>query len=477
MRNNSIFLSIILLFSFGHYALGQKDFADHLDKYIQAKVDFYNFSGAVLVSKNGTIILQKGYGLADREWNIPNTADTKFRIASNTKQFTAAAILQLAEQGKLSLDDKLSKYFSGFPYGDTVTIHMLLTHSSGIQDYYEFEPFKTIKPLSISTDSMVALLKRQLFDFLPSKDIGYSNSGYFLLGLIIEKCSGQSYENYITRHILKIAGMENTGIDRYDTILPERAKGYQKSSNGIINAFDENYRKGTLFAVGSIYSTVEDLYKFERALDGNSILNEASKKKMFTQYGYAIAQEKKKEDTANTLPENIDPYWYHIGYGVQIDTFLTHRRYFTRGFTYGFKSTIYRFIDDNSYIIVLQNNEEGPDGIAEPLAAMVFGADIPMPYKHEPYKINPELLKRYIGKWSGNIYDVPLTIEIFIKDNKLYRKIEGQPDIELIPESNIKFFYGDGQDKQLEFVPNDKDEVTSGWFISSGTKFRRDKIN
>jgi hypothetical protein len=125
----------------------------------------------------------------------------------------------------------------------------------------------------------------------------------------------------------------------------------------------------------------------------------------------------------------------------------------------------------------LQNNEEIPDGIAEPLSAMVFGTDIPMPYKHEPYKISSELLKKYIGKWVGNIYDVPLTIEIFIKDNKLYRKIEGQPDVELIPESDIKFFYGDGQDKQFEFVPNDKGEVTKGWFISSGIKFRRDKIN
>jgi len=477
MRNNSIFLSIILLFSFVHKTVGQKDFADRLDKYVQAKTDYFNFSGAVLVSKNDSIILQKGYGLADREWNITNTADTKFRIASNTKQFTAACILQLEEQGKLSLDDKLSKYFTGFPYGDTVTIHMLLTHSSGIQDYYELEPFRTIKPLSISKDSMVALLKRQLFDFLPSKDIGYSNSGYFLLGLIIEKCSGQSYENYITQHIIKVAGMKNTGIDRHDTILHKRAKGYQKSSNGIINAFDENYRTGTLFAVGSIYSTVEDLYKFERALDGNSILSEASKKKMFTQYGYAIAQEKKKEDPANTLPENIDPYWYHEGYGVQIDSFLTHRRFFTRGFTQGFKSTIYRFVDNNICIIVLQNNEEIPDGIAEPLSAMVFGTDIPMPYKHEPYKINSELLKQYIGKWVGNIYDVQLKIEIFIKGDKLYRKIEGQPDVELIPESDIKFFYGDGQDKQFEFVPNDKGEVTKGWFISSGIKFRRDKIN
>jgi len=477
MRNNTILISIIILFSFADKAAGQKDIAERIDRYIQAKADYYNFSGAVLVSRNDSIILQKGYGLADREWNVANTADTKFRIASNTKQFTAIAILQLKEQGKLGLDDKLSKYFSGFPYGDTVTIHMLLTHSSGIQDYYELEPFRTIKPLSISKDSMVALMKRQLFYFLPGKDIGYSNTGYFLLGLIIEKCSGMSYEKYLTDHIFKISGMENTGIDRYDTILQKRAKGYLNSSRGIVNAFDENYRPGTMFAVGSIYSTVEDMYRFERALDGNSILNEKSKKKMFTQYGYAIAEEKKKEDPANTFPESMDPYWFHEGYGVQIDTFVTHKRYYTRGYTTGFKSTVYRFVDDKVCIVVLQNNEEGPDAVAEPLSAMVFGTDMQMPYKHVPIKPDPGLFNKYAGTWVGKIYEYDLTFKIFTRDGKLYRGYEGHPDIELIPESGNKFFYSDGQDKQFEFISNDKGEVSQAWFISSGARFQWKRIN
>jgi CubicO group peptidase (beta-lactamase class C family) len=476
MRTNSILISVIFLFSFTQKAIGQKDLKDRIDKYIHAKTDCYNFSGAVLVARNDSIILQKGYGIADREWNVANTADTKFRIASNTKQFTAAAILQLEEQGKLGLDDKLSKYFSGFPYGDTVTIHMLLTHSSGIQDYYELDQFRNIQPLSISKDSMVSLMKRQLFYFLPGKDIGYSNTGYFLLGLIIEKCSEMSYEKYLTNHIFKIAGMENTGIDRYDTILHHRAKGYLDSSNGTVNAFDENYRTGTLFAVGSIYSTVEDMYRFEKALDGHSILNEASKKKMFTQYGYGIAEEKKKEDPANTFPENMDPYWYHEGYGVQIDTFYNHKLYFTRGYTLGFKSTVYHFVDDKVCIVVLQNNEEVPDAVAEPVSAMVFGKDLPMPYKHERAKMDPGLFKKYAGSWVGKIYNYDMTFTIFTRDGKLYRGIEGHPDIEIIPESGNKFFYSDGQDKQFEFISNDKGEVTQAWFISSGARFLWDKI-
>lgn len=472
MRASVIFLFISVILSCSQSNKKQNDLADRIDKYMHAKVEFNNFSGAILVARNDSIILEKGYGLADREWNVPNTADTKFRIASNTKQFTAASILQLQEQGKLSLNDTLGKYFHGFEYGSMVTIHMLLTHSSGIQDYYRYEPFLTLKPLSISKDSMLALFARQLFDFLPGKDISYSNAGYFLLGLIIEKVSGQSYEDYLTQHIFKIAKMESTGIDRFDTILPKRAKGYQNSSN----AFDDNYRMGSLFAVGSIYSTVEDIYKFEKALEGTSILSEASKKKMFTQYGYGIAEEKKKEDPANTIPQPIDPIWYHLGYGCWTDTFYFHQRIFTRGGTSGYHSTFYRFINDNVCVIVLENNEESPDRVAEPLSAILFGADFTTPIKHEPCKINPEILKRYTGKWVGNVYDVKWTIEILIKDNKLYRRIEGFPDLELIPESDIKFFYADGQDKQFEFVPNKNGEITQAWFTIDGIKFRRDKI-
>lgn len=442
---------------------------------MQAKVDFYNFSGAVLVAKNDSIILKKGYGLADREWNIPNTADTKFRIGSNTKQFTAACILQLEEEGKLSLNDKLSKYFKGFEYGDTVTIHMLLTHSSGIQDYFGFKGLD-FKPVVITKDSMVSLLKTKLFNFLPGCDIDYSNSNYFLLGLIVEKVSGEKFENYLTRHILNVVGMPNTGIDRYDTILSHRAKGYIVSQNNFTNAFDNNYCSDLMFGCGSIYSTVEDLYKFERALSGTSVLNDESKNKMFTQYGYAIANVKKTTDPSNTTPGSIDPYWCRLGYGVCIDTILTHKRFFTRGYVPGFKSTLYNFSDDHTCIIVLQNNEENPDGIAYPLSEIVFGRDVSLPYKHEPYKLNPEILIRYAGKWKGNIYNEKSTVEIVIKDNKIYRSIDGNPDIELIPESETKFYYSDGSDRQFEFEPNDKGEVMHGWYIMNGIKFRRDKI-
>ena len=475
MKNILIVFSTILLFSCSGNKNKKEILADKIDKYMQAKVDFYNFSGAVLVAKNDSIILKRGYGLADREWNIPNTTDTKFRVGSNTKQFTAICILQLEAEGKLSLNDKLSKYFKGFEYGDTVTIHMLLTHSSGIQDYFGFKGLD-FKPVVITKDSMVSLLKTKLFNFLPGCDIDYSNSNYFLLALIVEKVSGESFENYLSRHILNVVDMPNTGVDRYDTILSHRAKGYIVSQNKFTNAFDNNYTWDLMFGCGSIYSTVEDLYKFEKALSGNSILNDVSKNKMFTQYGYVIAQVKKTTDPSNTTPGNIDPYWYHLGYGVFIDTIITHKRFFTRGYVPGFKSTLYNFPDDQTCIIILQNNEENPDGIAYPLSEIVFGRDVSIPYKHELYKINPEILKRYTGKWTGNIYNEKSTAEIVIKDNKFYRRIDGNPDIELIPESETKFYYADGSDRQFEFEPNDRGEVTQGWYIMNGVKFSRDKI-
>ena len=470
-----ILTCIVLTFSCSNKKTANNNLADNIDKYIQAKVDFYNFSGAVLVAKNDTIILQKAYGLADREWNVPNSVDTKFRIGSNTKQFTAVCILQLEEEGKLNLNDKLSKYFKGFEYGDTVTIHMLLTHSSGIQDYFGFKGFD-FKPIVISKDSMVSLLKTKLFNFLPGCDIDYSNSNYYLLALIVEKVSGESYEHYLSRHIFNFVGMQNSGVDRFDKVLFHRAKGYIVSQNKVDNAFDNNYMWDLMLGCGCIYSSLEDMYKFKKAFEGNLILKEASRNKMFTQYGYSIARKKKQTDPSNTTPGSIDPFWCRLGYGVSVDTLLDHKRIFTRGYVPGFKSTIYNFYDDKTCIIVLENNEENPDGIAYPLSEIVFGRDIPLPYKHQPYKINPEIEKTYTGKWTGNIYNEKSNVEIVINENKFYRRVDGNPDIELIPESPTKFYYADGSDRQFEFVPNIKGEVTRGWYIMNGVKFRRDRI-
>src|SRR5215510_10535673 len=204
----------------------QKNYSKLLEEYMQAQTDVKDFSGTVLVMKQNKVMLKKGYGMADREWNIANTTDAKFRIGSVTKQFTAACILQLIEAGKLSLDDKLSKFYPDFPKGDSVTIHMLLNHTSGISNYTDQKNFMEVATLPWSKDSIISYFKKVPYNFSPGSKWAYNNSGYFLLGCIIEKVTGQSYKDYLQQHILDKLGMKNSGVDRSDTILAMRAKGY-----------------------------------------------------------------------------------------------------------------------------------------------------------------------------------------------------------------------------------------------------------
>ncbi len=224
-----IFLLFVLLPVF---AGAQKNYPQLVDNYMQAELKVKEYNGAVLIVKKGKPIYQKAFGLADREWNILNTVNTKFRIGSITKQFTAACILQLAERGKLNLDDKLSKYIKDYPKGDSVTIHMLLNHTSGIKNYTDIGAFwpKAILPLSL--DSMMAIFKNEPYDFSPGTQWNYSNSGYFLLGVIVEKVSGKMFSDYLLENVIQKAGLNNTSMDHLDSILQMRAKGYSKTKSG-----------------------------------------------------------------------------------------------------------------------------------------------------------------------------------------------------------------------------------------------------
>ena len=417
----------------------QKNDQQEMDNYVQAQTNVKGFSGTVLVMKQNTVVLKKAYGLADREWNIPNTTDTKFRIGSITKQFTAACILQLAEQGKLSIDDKLSKYIPDFPKGDSVTIHMLLNHTSGIASYTDQPEFLNVAKLSWTTDSMILFFKSRPYNFSPGTKFQYNNSGFFLLGYIIQKASGQSYNNYLREHILNKIGMMNTGVDKSDSVLPMRARGYSKAKNHYSNA--DYISLEWPFSAGVLYSTVDDMYKWDRALYGTTILSAASKQKMFT------------------------PGKGNYGYGVFIDTLEKHYRIAHGGGIPGFITNISRYVNDDICIIALSNDEFDAGAIADGLADILFGILVERPYMHKEIKIDPSLLDRYVGK-----YKAFLTIEVIKKDGKLYRHREGTPDVELKPESETKFFYADDSDRQLEFETDKSGKVTKIWFINNGQR-------
>ena len=430
---------ILLLLLLPLSLAAQKNYSQELDKYVQAHSTVKGFSGSVLVMKQNKVLLKKAYGLADREWNIANTTDTKFRIGSITKQFTAACILQLAEQGKLNLDDKLTKFIPDFPKGDSVTVHMLLNHTSGIASYTDQPDFSKVFTLSWSKDSMISFFKSRPYNFSPGSKFQYNNSGYFLLGYIIERVSGQSYNDYLRQNVFNKLGMMNTGVDRLDSVLPMRAHGYSKAKTTYVNA--DYISLEWPYSAGRLFSTVDDMYKWDRALYSNSIISANSKQKMFT------------------------PGKSNYGYGIIIDSLENHYRTWHNGGIPGFVSNISRYINDDVCIIVLSNDSYNADMVANGLASIVFNLPVEFPYVHKEIKIDPAILDRYIGK-----YNAFLTLQVIKKDGKLYRHRDGTPDIELKPESETKFFYDDDSDRQLEFEVDKTGKVTKIWFINSGQR-------
>jgi CubicO group peptidase (beta-lactamase class C family) len=405
---------------------------------MQAEVKVNDFSGAVLVAQQGKIMYEKAFGMANREWNIPNGAETKFQIGSLTKQFTAAAILQLAEAGKLKLDDRLSKYIPDFPKGDTVTLHMLLTHTSGIKSYTGIRGFSKVAALPYSRDSVIAFFKNEPYDFSPGTKYRYNNSGYFLLGYIIEKVTGQLYSDYILNNVVKKAGLQNTSINRLDSILTNRAEGYTKTKSGWKHAI--HIAMEFPYSAGAMVSTSGDLYKWNKALFEGRVVSPAMLTKMTT------------------------PFLGKYGFGLGIDSLDNHRRIGHNGGIPGFISHDVYFPAEDIHIIVLSNNSSNSSGIANALSAILFNKEVAAPYKHVAVILDSAMLKRYVGKYrstEGNY-------EVVSQQGKLYRRIDGAPDIELTPESSFKFFYADGSDRQLNFVLNSNKDIRTVELIISG---------
>ncbi len=424
----------------------QKNYSKEIDNYTQAEYKVKEFNGTILVMQKGKAIYKKSFGMADREWNIPNTADTKFRIGSVTKQFTAACILLLAEQGKLSVDDQLSKYIPDYPKGDSITIHMLLNHTSGIKNYTDLPEFWPKAILPLSTDSMIALFKNKPLDFAPGTKWNYSNSGYFLLGVIVEKVSGKKFTAYLEENIIQKAGLKNTGMDRLDSVLVFRAKGYDKNRQGVWQQAMFISMEGP-YSAGAMVSTVEDLYLWSKALHNNQVLSAASTQKMMT------------------------PFMDNYGYGIGIDSLKTHKRVSHNGGIPGFASYLAYYPADDLCVAVISNNGSNSTALGTALSSIMFDLPVQIPYTPKEVKIDAAILDKYIGK-----YIATGPIELIKKDNKLYRHREGAHDIELKPESKTRFFYADDSGRFIEFEVDQTGKVTKSWFIGNGEKIEMKKL-
>ncbi|MFA9556744.1 serine hydrolase domain-containing protein [Evansella sp. AB-rgal1] len=348
---------VLLLFSLGivAFVLGSTTHSnlkgtntERLHTFMVQKTKELDFNGTVLVVRDEEVLLSEGYGYADLDNQVENSPDTIFNIASLSKSFTAVAILQLEEQGRLSIKDSITKYLADFPTRDDITVHHLLTHTSGLPELLSLvEHSKTH-----SLEELYEAVKNEELEFEPGKKYAYSNSGYLLLAMIIEQQSGMSLAEYIQANILDPAGMEHTYFEQSPEVT---ALGYENMGN-ISDLIDISIAYGA----GNMLSTTGDLYLFDKAINEGQLLNQEQVEKM--QNGYV-----------NAAPFGIVKYGY--GWNVSDSWYSYNRKSVAHagGFP-GFKNFFLRFPEENLTIVVLSNNQGkwSPSSLALELASIIF---------------------------------------------------------------------------------------------------------
>lgn len=306
-----------------------------IDSLLNEKYSDSSTGGVYLVSKGGKQIFKKAYGLSNLELEIPMTTENVFEIGSITKQFTAVSILILEEQGKLKTDDKVSNYIPNYPNGNLITIHHLLTHTSGIKDFTKIKGLNEIAKEDLTTQELVDFFKNEPLDFQPGESFKYCNAGYILLGYIIELVSGQSYDAFVTQHIFKKLNMTNSYYGSHQKIIPNRASGYSIKDNEYIN---NRYISFSIpFSSGSLMSTADDMLKWQEGIKNNILISEKTTKKAFTNYSLNNGK-------------TID-----YGYGWHIKTQNGEKIYEHGGSIFGFKSMGVYIADYDIYVIALTN--------------------------------------------------------------------------------------------------------------------------
>lgn len=406
-------IAVVLLYGTAVAAPACKvsDYARQANAIIAPYVQSQAFTGSILVTKDGVPLLRQGYAMADREWDIANTPDTKFRLGSITKQFTAAAILLLAQDGKLSIDDPVSKFYpEAPPTWSRVTIRRLLTHTSGIPSYTSIPGFFDKAAKSAMTPiEIVKLTQDQPLEFEPGSKFNYDNTGYVLLGVVIEKVSGQTYADFLRERILMPLGMKDTGYDVSQTVLRHRAKGYAPGPSGeLINA--DYLDMSVPHAAGALYSTVDDLSTWVRAIGQGKLLQPDGWQAAFTDYGHGY------------------------GYGWFLDKLGQHRRIQHGGGIHGFSTAIQRYPDESLAVIVLGNSMGAPsERIANQLAQLCFGE-----YQRQvTVSVPTAQLDRYVGTYA---LSPDTQIKVWRIGSRMFTQVEGQPIVEIFAKAQDTFF-------------------------------------
>ncbi|SFL02853.1 serine hydrolase [Methylorubrum salsuginis] len=391
-----------------------KDYAKDYAKRAAALIEPYResglMSGTILVAKDGKPVFRQAYGLANREWNAKNTLDTHFRIGSLTKQFTAAAILQLVEAGKLSLDDPVSRFYPEAPKAwEAVRVRHLLNHTSGIINYTALPDYlPAISRIERPARALVELVSGEALLFPPGERVEYSNTNYLLLGLAIEFASGQPYARYLAEHVFSPLGLKDTGYDDATALLPRRAAGYRFGQGQWRNAAP--MASSVAYAAGGLYSTVDDLLAWDEALFSGKVISEASRQKMFDDGGRGY------------------------GFGWYVGTAHGRTLWSHGGAVSGFLAMTDYYPGERLAVIVLANNENAPaQKMARELGALWFGL-IETP---DPIVLEDMILDRYAGTYR---LGPRFFLEVRRDGGRLMVQGTGQPANAFLPESDRTFF-------------------------------------
>lgn len=403
-----------------------------IQQIIESHVTKHDFMGSVLIAKGDRVLLSQGYGSANLEWDIPNSPTTKFRLGSVTKQFTASCVLLLEERGKWKITDPIKKYMPDAPAAwDKVTIYHLLTHTSGIPSFTGFPDYADSKAKTTTPKELVDRFRTKPLEFEPGTKWNYSNSGYVLLGYLIEKVSGQSYQQFLQANIFDRLGMEDSGYDSNTAIIHHRASGYTPSRDGIMNTGFNNMT--VPFSAGGLYSTTEDLLKWERGLFGGKVLSAASLKEMTT------------------------PFKENYAFGLFVSSPNGHKKIDHGGGIEGFNTELAYWPEDELTVVVLANlNGGAPDEIAAQVAATIHGEKVTLPSERKEITLQRDVLQSYVGTYELN---PKIDVNITLEGDHLETQLTGQPKIPMFAETPTTFFLKI-VDAQLEFGKDASGKVT-----------------
>ena len=409
--------------------------------YVQSEL----FTGTVLVARDGQPIFRKAYGAANREWMIPNTVNTRYRIGSITKQFTAAGILQMADENQLGLDDPIKKYLPGLPANwGQASIRQLLLHTSGIPSHTSAEDsYAKLMPVKHTPEELIDLLKDVPLNYEHGTKFRYNNMGYVLLGRIIETASGTSYPDYLEQKLLKPLNLRNSGYDDGRAVVRQLAQDYTDGVSDVVKG--RLVHMSNAYAAGAMYSTVDDLLAWQQMLIKGKVLSPVSLKAMFTDGGH------------------------HYGLGWFVRENLSRKRYSHGGSIGAYSSLLAYYPDDKLTVIVLSNyGEEVVSKITDELARLALG----VAPAHRQVKVDPRLYAGFVGRYQlgSAIFDVTA------EGDRLFAKLTGQRQLEIFPESEYRYFYK-AVDVVLTFEKDAAGKIDAVTVDQDGSKIRAKRLD